>query len=81
MASYTKAWQITVSVCAGAFYILFRDEAGDEFTTMWHSFLTCFSFMVSDFDISYFYSVSGSSLIMSNMDRRACQYRKLQAGH
>ena len=25
---------------------------------MWHSFLTCFSFMVSDFDISYFYSVS-----------------------
>jgi hypothetical protein len=38
---------------------------------MWHSFLTCFSFMVSDFDISYFYSVSALAWPSSAPDSSA----------
>ncbi|KAL3131635.1 hypothetical protein ABBQ38_007932 [Trebouxia sp. C0009 RCD-2024] len=42
---------------AGAFYILFREDQQQfqEFSTIWHAWLTMFNFMVSGFEFGIFY--------------------------
>ncbi|KAA6418224.1 MAG: WD-40 repeat [Trebouxia sp. A1-2] len=45
---------------AGAFYILFREDQAEfeEFNTIWHSWLTLFSFMMTGFEFGIFYDCS-----------------------